>query len=41
VSVYGIRVVKGADTPVSEALNPLGVPAEAPAAREERATRTD
>jgi uncharacterized membrane protein len=38
VFVYGIRVLKRADTPVSQALNPLGVPAdvpEAPAARRE------
>ena len=42
VFVYGIRVLKRADTPVSKALNPLGVPAEVPpAAPEERATRTD
>jgi uncharacterized membrane protein len=40
VFVCGIRVLKGANTPVSKALNPLGV-AEAPAAREKRATRTD
>jgi hypothetical protein len=44
VFVCGIRVLKRADTPVSKALNPLGVVAEvpeAPAAPEERARRTD
>lgn len=28
VFVYGIRVLKRPDTPVSKALNPLGLPAE-------------
>jgi hypothetical protein len=28
VFVYGIRVLKRSETPVSKALNPLGLPAE-------------